>query len=138
MDVGHRERAGVLQQLGRRVGVEPAVAGLDAERRAAGVEAACVAIDAPRAVGWTQAYLESGHDTAPLVQTLAMVASRIGNDPHNQEIVLCLLEDYGRNRNPDRSRLLLAAAQHTRHRKYGDPLDCSRRFGKAMGIEALI
>ena len=65
-------------------------------------------------------------------------ASRLGNDPHNQEIALCLLEDYGKNRNPDRDRLLLAAAQHTaRHRKYGDPLDCSRRFGKAMGIAAL-
>ena len=39
---------------------------------------------------------------------------------------------------PDRDRLLLAAAQHTaRHRKYGDPLDCSRRFGKALGIAAL-
>jgi hypothetical protein len=113
------------------------VAGFDAARLAAGVEAACVALDAPKAVGWTQAYLESGHDTAPLVRALAMVASRIGNDPHNQEIVLCLLEDYGRNRNTDRSRLLLAAAQHTRHRKYGDPLDCSRRFGKAMGIEGL-
>ncbi len=35
-------------------------------------------------------------------------------------------------------RLLLACAQHTAvHRKYGDPLDASRRFGKAMGIAAL-
>jgi hypothetical protein len=33
---------------------------------------------------------------------------------------------------------LLAAAQHTaRHRKYGDPLDCSRRFGKALGVPEL-
>jgi hypothetical protein len=28
--------------------------------------------------------------------------------------------------------------QHTAvHRKYGDPLDCSRRFGAAMGVAAL-
>ena len=34
--------------------------------------------------------------------------------------------------------LLVAAAHHTaRHRKYGDPLDCSRRFGQALGITAL-
>lgn len=111
---------------------------LDAEHMAAAVEAATVALDAPKAVGWTQAYLESGHDTQPLVQALAMACSRLGNDPHNQEIALCLLEDYGKNRNPDRGRLLLAAAHHTaRHRKYGDPLDCSRRFGQALGIPAL-
>ncbi len=67
-----------------------------------------------------------------------MAASRLGNDPHNQEIGLCMLEDYGKNRDPGCDRLLLAAAQHTaRHRKYGDPLDCSRRFGKALGIAEL-
>ena len=34
--------------------------------------------------------------------------------------------------------LLLAAAYHTAmHRKYGDPLDCSRRFGKALGVPEL-
>ena len=131
----HQKLSGELQPP--RMDRPTSVAGLDAAQLAAGVEAATVAIDPPKAVGWTQAYLESGHDTAPLVRALATAASRIGNDPHNQEIVLCLLEDYGRNRNPDRSRLLLAAAQHTRHRKYGDPLDCSRRFGKAMDIDAL-
>ena len=85
-----------------------------------------------------QAYLENGSDTGPLVRALAMACSRLGNDPHNQEIALCMLEDYGKNRNPARARLLMAAAHHTaRHRKYGDPLDCSRRFGKALGVEAL-
>jgi hypothetical protein len=117
---------------------KPATAGLDAERMAAAVEAATIALDSPKAVGWTQAYLDSGHDTAPLVRALAMACSRLGNDPHNQEIALCMLEDYGKSRSPDRGRLLLAAAQHTaRHRKYGDPLDCSRRFGQALGIAAL-
>ena len=37
--------------------------GLGAEQMAAAVEAATIALDAPNAVGWTQAYLESGHDT---------------------------------------------------------------------------
>ncbi|MBN9085631.1 MAG: hypothetical protein J0J01_01875 [Reyranella sp.] len=117
---------------------KPDASGLDAERIAAAVEAATLALDAPKAVGWTQAYLESGHDTAPLVRALAMACSRLGNDPHNQEIALCQLEDFGKNRNPGRGRLLLAAAQHTaRHRKYGDPQDCSRRFGQALGIASL-
>jgi hypothetical protein len=114
------------------------VAGLDTNEMAARVEAACIALKAPQAMGWVQAYLDAGHDAAPLVRALAMACSRLGNDPHNQEIALCMLEDYGKNRSPLRDRLLLAAAQHTaRHRKYGDPLDCSRRFGKALGIEAL-
>jgi hypothetical protein len=132
----HQKLSGDL--LPPRIDKPSNVAGMDAERLAAAVEAATVALDAPKAVGWTQAYLESGHDTGPLVRALAMACSRLGNDPHNQEITLCMLEDYGKNRNADRSRLLLAAAQHTaRHRKYGDPLDCSRRFGKALGVAAL-
>lgn len=114
------------------------VRGLDAEAVASRVEAACVALDSPKALGWIQAALDSGLDTPPLVRAIAMACSRLGNDPHNQEIALCMVEDFGKNRNPLRGRLLLAAAHHTaRHRKYGDPLDCSRRFGKALGIAAL-
>jgi hypothetical protein len=118
---------------------KPANAGaLGAAETAARVEAACIALDAPKAVGWVQGHLDNGHDTAPLVRAIATACSRLGNDPHNQEIALCMLEDFGKNRNPLRSRLLLAAAHHTaRHRKYGDPLDCSRRFGKALGVPEL-
>jgi hypothetical protein len=111
---------------------------LGAEEIAARVEKACIALDASKAVGWTEAYLASGHDSAPLVRALATACSRLGNDPHNQEIALCMIEDFGKSRSPERGRLLLAAAQHTaRHRKYGDPLDCSRRFGRALGIAEL-
>jgi len=113
-------------------------AGLDAAAMAVRAEAACVTLDAPQALGWVQASLDAGHDSAPMAQALALACARLGNDPHNQEIALCMLEDFGKNRNPLKGRLLLAAAQHTaRHRKYGDPLDCSRRFGKALGVAAL-
>jgi len=62
----------------------------------------------------------------------------LGNDPHNQEIAQCLLEDYAKNRGFDRDRLLLACVQHTAvHRKYGDLLECSRRYGRAMGVATL-
>jgi len=116
----------------------------DASKRGAGelagcAEAACIALDGPRAVGAVQAYLEAGHESAPLVRALATACARLGNDPHNQEIALCMLEDHGKNRSPLRDRLLLSAAHHTaKHRKYGDPLECSRRFGMALGVEALV
>ena len=102
------------------------------------VEGALLSFDSAESLAWTQAYIDSGEDRAPLVQRIAIAACRIGNDPHNQEIAQCTLEDFGKNRAWNTDRLLLAAAQHTaNHRKYGDPLDCSRRFGSAMGIERL-
>ncbi len=102
------------------------------------MEAALVAPDAEAATGWTQAYIESGADRGPLVARLALAGARVGNDPHNQELAHCTIEDYGKNRAWDRERLLLASAQHTAgHRKYGDHLACSRRFARAFGLEAL-
>jgi hypothetical protein len=89
-------------------------------------------------VSWTKAYLENYGDRPPLVERLAVAATRLGNDPHNQEIGQCMLEDFGKNRSARRDRLLLACAQQTAaHRKYGDPLEASRRFGEAMGIARL-
>src|SRR5262249_12755282 len=134
-NAGHQRLTGELTP----VQIERQSAGkLGAEELATKVEAAVIARGSPPALGWVQAYLESGSDTAPLVRALAMACSRLGNDPHNQEIALCMLEDYGKNSNPGRARLLMAAAHHTaRHRKYGDPLDCSRRFGKALGVAEL-
>jgi hypothetical protein len=103
------------------------------------IMAAIVALDGQQAVAWTKAYLTSGGDRKTLVQQLALTACRLGNDPHNQEIAQCLLEDYAKNRGFDRDRLLLACVQHTAvHRKYGDFLECGRRFGRAMGVASLV
>jgi len=102
------------------------------------VETAICALDGAEAVDLTTAYLERFGDTTPLVQSLALAATRLGNDPHNQEIAQCMLEDFAKNHSPHRGRLLLACSQQTAaHRKYGDPLECSRRFGEAMGIARL-
>ncbi len=96
------------------------------------------ALHGPDSLAWTQAYLDNFADRAPLIQRLAVAATRLGNDPHNQEIAQCMLDDWGRNRSRDRDRLLLAAAQHTAvHRKYGDALEASRRFGQAMDVPGL-
>lgn len=102
------------------------------------LEAAMAALDTAQSVAWTKAYLDSGADRAPLVQRLALMAARFGNDPHNQEIPQCLLQDYGRNRCADRGRLLLACAHISAgHGKYGDTFEASRRFGEAMGLSEL-
>jgi hypothetical protein len=93
-----------------------------------------VAMKAPESVAWARAYLAAGHDRGPLVETLALGALKHGNDTHNQEIALCLLEDYRRNPR-DRDALLLACAQHTAgHQKYGDTLEPYRRFLEALGL----
>jgi hypothetical protein len=94
-----------------------------------------LALRADEAVDLTAAYLKAGFDRAPLVQGLANAACKLGNDPHNQELGLCLLEDYLRTKATDRDRLLLACAKHTAgHRKYGDPLEAYRRFAEAFDL----
>ena len=85
----------------------------------------------------TAAYLKSGFDRTPLVEELATAACKLGNDPHNQELGLCLVEDYLHSTATDRDRLLLACAKHTAgHRKYGDPLEAYRRFTEAFELPA--
>jgi hypothetical protein len=102
------------------------------------VEEALAALDPAQSVAWTRAFLDSGADRSLLVQRLALMASRFGNDPHNQEIPQCLLEDYGKNQCRDRDRLLLACAHISAgHRKYGDTFEAARRFGEAMGLAEL-
>ena len=100
--------------------------------------ASMMGLDGPQAIAWARAYLAAGGDPQPLAQQIAICACRIGNDPHNQELGQLLVEDFFKNRSFDRNRLLLAGIQHTAvHRKYGDFLEASRRFGKAMGLGEL-
>jgi hypothetical protein len=87
------------------------------------------------AVNWTAAYLRAAFDRAALIDTLATGAAKTGNDPHNQELGSCLLEDYARTTARDRDRLLLASAKHTAgHRKYGDHMEAYRRFAEAFAL----
>jgi hypothetical protein len=99
------------------------------------LDAAMLALKPPESVAWTRAYLEGGYDRKPLVRTLALGALKQGNDPHNQEIGLCLLEDYLHSTAHDREQLLLASAQFIAgHVKYGDPQQAYRRFTEAFGL----
>ncbi len=109
---------------------------LSAEQILQRLAEAQLALDPDASVAWTAAYLHGGYDPAPLCRTLTTAAAKIGNDPHNQEIGLCLVEDYGHSSAAERERLLLAAAKHNAgHRKYGDPLEAYRRLASALRIE---
>jgi hypothetical protein len=132
----HQQAIGEIHPVALHV---PAGAGaLSAGQLLDRVDAAICGLNGPEAIGWTQAYCDNVADRWPLVQRIALAASRLGNDPHNQEIAQCILMDFGTNQQPDRDKLLLAAAYHTAmHRKYGDPLEPSRRFGMAMGLAEL-
>ena len=100
-----------------------------------GIDEAVVNLKPDDAINLTQTYLKSEYDQQSLVETLATACSKMGNDPHNQEISLCLLEDFGRNLHAARGRLAMGAAAHMAgHRKYGDPLESYRRFAEAFGI----
>jgi len=103
------------------------------------LEAALAALDPAQSVAWTKAYLDNGADRALLATRLALMAARFGNDPHNQEIPQCLIEDFAKNQSHDRDRLLLACAHISAgHRKYGDTFEAARRFGEGMGIAELV
>jgi hypothetical protein len=123
---------------GNEVTPSPAPAGARALSPAMVLERldeAQMALKPDESVAWVRAYLDTGHDRTPLVQTLALAAVREGNDPHNQEIGLCLLEDYGHSTAAGRETLLLACAHHTAgHQKFGDRLEPYRRFREAMAV----
>jgi hypothetical protein len=102
------------------------------------VAAAIGSLSGPESAAWTQAYLDNVTGHAPLVETIGLAAAKMGNDTHNQEIAQCMLADFAKNRSPNRDLLVVAAAYHTAaHRKYGDPLEPSRRLGQALGIAEL-
>lgn len=98
-----------------------------------GIEKAILDLQPDEAVALTAGYLEHNSDRHSLVEVMANAATKMGNDPHNQELGLCLVEDYLHSTARGRDRLLLAAAKHTAgHRKYGDPLEAYNRFVAAL------
>lgn len=99
------------------------------------LDEAQMALRPAESVAWTRAYLDAGYDRALLVRALILAAVKEGNDPHNQEIGLCLIEDYGHTTAADCDTLLLACAHHTAgHVKYGDPLEPYKRLTEVLGV----
>jgi hypothetical protein len=119
----------------RRIRAPRGVSGWSQAQILEKLDDAMVSLRPDDAVGLTQAYLKHGYDTRPLVSAIALGCSKLGNDPHNQEISLVQLEDFGRNTHAARGRLLMGAAAHAAgHRKYGEPLEAYRRFAESFGI----
>lgn len=121
---------------GRPVFRAPAsAAGMSWDQLLTRLDAAIAALEPDEAASWVQAYLDAGFELRPLIAALALGAAKQGNDPHNQEIGLCMIEDYGRTSSPDRDRLLLACAKHTAgHSKYGNSLESYGRFANAFDL----
>ncbi len=84
------------------------------------------------------AYLSGGFEQAALVQVLATAAAEFGNDPHNQEICLSLLEDFSKSTAVDREKLLFGSVLNlTGYRKYGYPLELYQRYARAFELPSV-
>ena len=97
------------------------------------LEEAMTAFNTAVCGGVDQGLSDSNEDRSLLVQRLRPDGDAHGNDPHNQEIPQCMLQDYGKNQCGDRSGYCSPRRYSAGHRKYGDFFEASRRFGEAMG-----
>lgn len=111
----------------------------DAGRLLNEIDAAIVARDSERSLGLTAAYVANGFSESDLVKRLAIAAAKFGNDPHNQEICLGLLEDYVQSSAIRRDTLLYGCIKNlTGYRKYGDHFEAYNRYAEAFGLPALV
>jgi len=110
----------------------------DAPRILDRLHQALLARNSDESLALVHAYVASGYPTQPLVQRLALASAEFGNDPHNQEICLCLLEDHVQSTAVDRERLLFGSVVNlTGYRKYGDPLEAYQRFASAFDLPSV-
>ena len=75
------------------------------------LDRALLARNTDESLALVDAYVHGAFDQAALIQVLATDAAKFGNDPHNQEICLCFLEDYVNSTAVDRERLLFGLRQ---------------------------
>jgi len=66
------------------------------------LDSALLARNTEESLALVSAYVDNRLPQADLVQRLAVASAKFGNDPHNQEICLCLLEDYAQSTAVDR------------------------------------
>ncbi|MFL5268671.1 MAG: hypothetical protein ACJ8AH_19110, partial [Stellaceae bacterium] len=95
------------------------------------LDEAIMALDAPRATAVADAYLRTGADRRPYMETVALCACRFQDDPHNQKITISTFEEYVHNSTHLRDRLLLATARLLAGWvKMPGERDCYARFEK--------
>jgi hypothetical protein len=118
-----------------QIGRVPGSDGWDERRLLDELDPALVARDTDQSLALVMAHREAGYNPTGLVQLLATVSTRFGNDPHNQEIGLCLVEDFLQSTAARRDVLLLGCVKNiTGYRKYGDPLEAYARYIEAFGL----
>jgi hypothetical protein len=105
-DVAHENK------LQKKV-IEDEIAGYDGNGRTpqallADLDAAIMSLDAAKATAVAHAYLKSGADRRPYMETVSLCASRFQDDPHNQKITVSTFEEYGLNSTHLKDRMLLA------------------------------
>jgi hypothetical protein len=69
---------------------------------------AIMSLDYAKSTAVAHAYLKSGADRRPYMETVALCASRFQDDPHNQKITVSTFEEYGLNSTHLKDRMLLA------------------------------
>jgi hypothetical protein len=95
------------------------------------LDEAIMALDAPRATAVADAYLRTGADRRPYMETVSLAACRFQDDPHNQKITISSFEEYENNETHLRDRLLLASARVLAGWvKMPGERDCFARFEK--------
>jgi hypothetical protein len=72
------------------------------------LDAAIMALDYAKSTAVANAYLTSGADRRPYMETVALCASRFQDDPHNQKITISTFEEYAHNSTHLKDRMLLA------------------------------
>jgi hypothetical protein len=102
------------------------------------LEAAIVARDSDSSLALARTYVRNAFPAPDLVERLAVASAKFGNDPHNQEICLGLLEDYVASTATRREVLLYACIKNlTGYRKYGDHFEAYNRYAEAFGLPAV-
>jgi len=92
---------------------------------------AIMSLDYAGSTAVANAYLKSGADRRPYMETVALCACRFQDDPHNQKITVSTFEEYGHNSTHLRDRILLATPRLLAGWvKMPGERDCYARFEK--------
>jgi hypothetical protein len=117
------------------IGRVPSAEAWDARRLLHEIDTAMLVRDSDTSLALVSTYLRNGYPQADLVEQLAVACAKFGNDPHNQEICLGLIEDYVRSTANRREVLLYGCIKNlTGYRKYGDHFEAYNRFAEAFGL----
>ena len=117
------------------IGSVPGSDAWDRHQLLRGLDAAVLARDSDTSLALVRTYLRNGNPQADLIERLAVACAKFGNDPHNQEICLGLLEDFVTSTAARREVLLYACIKNlTGYRKYGDHFEAYNRYAEAFGL----